>query len=428
MPEAKIDQEQLAIDGILAQAEAVLQKGGPSAAKGLYFGALTKIVDKFGNTDPKVGFCLRNLGDIYFAEGDFENAAQCYSRLLNFARANLNRDNRDLIAILFRLAVTCDKMNVYSEAESFYTEAEQLARKVLPSQDRFRSQIHRAHIAMTKRAANEIIDGQPTKLRCVSSDPLIRKVFRTAETTVVEEKDSGLSGSQEASLEIIEALPQEDIPEKFPDENKEFVQSESEQCDPIVDLQILPDIPWDHHLVPTNEMLEPINENDLAIVAHMIPPFVPDIAEPAATNQEEIISTAFGTNLIAEEVVSEPPEGVRKSEFLSRKPSDLLDSDEAFTQMPSHLAESKLVVFDTDKTVVVPDTNKTRRSDPHTLGFLRLIVSSLRVLLPVIVMVAVFAWFCSTHNISVASYNLFTEKMSKFWDVYVGDRLGSRKN
>jgi hypothetical protein len=155
------------IDALLEKANLALQEGRIDDAKNLYHRVLNDIASKLVHTHFGIGVSLQCLGDIYFAEGDYKNSLQAYSRLLDFALAVLGVAHPQLVPILYRLASTYDRLDEHTNAESLYCEAEELAKKVLPEDDELKGKIHESHIEMMKRVSKITFEQKPKEnLEC----------------------------------------------------------------------------------------------------------------------------------------------------------------------------------------------------------------------------------------------------------------------
>jgi len=126
------DRDRLEIEASLQEANTAFKQGRVNDAKPIYHRVLVALERVCGSEHPDIAYCLQTLGDIYYGEQDYRNAAEAYSRLLAFGERVLGSDNQDLVPILFRLATTYDRLNQFADADGLYTRAEFLSEKTFP--------------------------------------------------------------------------------------------------------------------------------------------------------------------------------------------------------------------------------------------------------------------------------------------------------
>ncbi len=82
--------------------------------------AVRRTETAWGPTHKKLLAPLQNLGDLYFALGQYQEAEQVCDRLLSIATRNFTQDHPVVAGALKVLGEACEAQGLHIEAENFY--------------------------------------------------------------------------------------------------------------------------------------------------------------------------------------------------------------------------------------------------------------------------------------------------------------------
>ncbi|HEY9788483.1 MAG TPA: tetratricopeptide repeat protein [Candidatus Obscuribacterales bacterium] len=140
------------LQSLLGRAAMAFGAGDDRTARKHYEQALGMIEEYGLDSTPEAIVCMKNLGEMCYADGDLPAALDVYSRLVMSSVSVYGESHRDVIANMFMLAKICDEMEQYEDASSIYARVLKLSERFLKLDDVLYQHIREAY---SKRGAQQ---------------------------------------------------------------------------------------------------------------------------------------------------------------------------------------------------------------------------------------------------------------------------------
>jgi hypothetical protein len=152
-------EQQANITGFMEQASAALGQGDYPQAERLFKNALELLDNNHAEDAQETAVCLQNLAEIYYLSGQLHEAIPCYRRLLSIGERILGEGHPDVLATMFRLALTYDAVQMPKEADEIYKQVTNSAERSLGLDHPFSNKIRESYFAfMSNRAPSDEAD------------------------------------------------------------------------------------------------------------------------------------------------------------------------------------------------------------------------------------------------------------------------------